>query len=150
MPDKRTETTLLQDLWKKVGKVDLAGYGNIEVCSPHNFTYPQFVSDAEFLANTSNDAMNKVLMERIEILEKQVEGRDLTMMNMLSNINQHIMKNRNSSVPNSYESVATWRGFTNSGDAELVYTFAGKCNCMKPWLIIINYVYRAITLEDLD
>ena len=55
MPDKRTETTLLQDLWEKVGKVDLAGYGNIEVCSPHNFTYPQFVSDAEFLANTSND-----------------------------------------------------------------------------------------------
>ena len=106
MPDKRTETTLLQDLWEKVGKVDLAGYGNIEVCSPHNFTYPQFVSDAEFLANTSNDTMNKMLMERIERLEKQVEGRDLTMMNMLSNINQHIMKNGNSSVPISYASVA--------------------------------------------
>ena len=106
MPDKRTETTLLQDLWEKVGKVDLAGYGNSEVCSPHNFTYPQFVSDAEFLANTSNDTMNKMLMERIERLEKQVEGRDLTMMNMLSNINQHIMKNGNSSVPSSYASVA--------------------------------------------
>ena len=109
MPDKRTETTLLQDLWEKVGKVDMSGYNNVIVCCPYNFTYPQFVSDAEFLSNTSKDTVNTMLVERIEKLEKQMEGRDTTMMNMLTNINQHVMKGSGSlaSSCGSYAAVAS-------------------------------------------
>ena len=83
IPDKRTEDTLLKDLWDKVTKIDMKGHGNVVVCMPYNFTIPQFVSDAEYLAETTRDTTTSLILERMAALEKKVEDKDKAVMDML-------------------------------------------------------------------
>ena len=90
IPDKRTEDTLLKDLWEKITKIDMKGQGEVVVCMPYNFTIPQFVSDAEYLAETAQDTTNTMVLERMTVLEKRVDDKNNEMMKLLQNINDKV------------------------------------------------------------
>ena len=84
--DKRTEETLLRDLWEKIIKIDMNGHGDVIVVMPYNFNIPQFVSDEEFAADISRNTSSTMLLERMQTLEKKVEDKNNVMMNMLQSI----------------------------------------------------------------
>ena len=86
MTDKRTEETLLKDIWEKVTKIDMTGHGNVVVCMPYNFTIPQFISDADFLSETARGTSNTMMMEKMTTLEKKVDEKNTVMFNMLQSI----------------------------------------------------------------
>lgn len=90
IPEKRTEETLLKDLWEKVTKIDMKGSGKVVVCMPYNFTIPRFVSDAEILAETTRDTTSSMLMERMNALEKKMEQKNKGFMDILNSINTKI------------------------------------------------------------
>ena len=69
IPEKRTEETLLKDLWEKVTKIEMKGIGKVVVGMPYNFTVPRFVSDAELLAETTRDTTGTMMMERMTALD---------------------------------------------------------------------------------
>ena len=83
----RTEETLLKDLWEKVTKIDMEGTGKVVVVMPYNFTIPRFVSDAEFLAETTRDTTGTMMMERMTALVKKVEEKHCAVINLLQSVN---------------------------------------------------------------
>ena len=110
--DKRTEETLLKDVWEKVTKIDMSGHVNVVVCMPYNFIIPQFLSDADYLSETSKNTTNTLMMERMVNLEKKVEEKNSKMMSMLQSINSKIGNNPVGSQPTftqSYAGIAAGR-----------------------------------------
>ena len=53
---------------------------------PYNFTIPRFVSDAEFLAETTRDTTGTMMMERMTALEKKVEDKHCAVINLLQSV----------------------------------------------------------------
>ena len=115
--DKRTEETLLKDLWEKITKIDMSGHGNVKVCMPYNFTIPRFVGDAEFAAETGRDTTNTLLVERMNAIEKRMEEKNNSMMSLLQSISSKVqVPPTASAVPPSFSN--TYAGVTN--------TFSGR------------------------
>ena len=86
IPDKRTEETLLKDLWEKVSRIDMKGHGDVVICMPYNFSIPQFISDADYTAEATRDTCSAMLLERMNSLEKKVEEKNAVMMNLVQSI----------------------------------------------------------------
>jgi len=74
--DKRTEETLLKDLWEKISKIDMNGNDDVVVCMPYNFSIPQFLSDADYISETSSSTHMSMMVERINTLEKNVQEKN--------------------------------------------------------------------------
>ena len=45
----------MKDVWEKVTKIDMNGHGDVVVCMPYNFIIPQFLSDADYLSESSKN-----------------------------------------------------------------------------------------------
>ena len=88
--EKRTEQTLLKDLWEKVTKIDLIGHGDVIITMPYNFSIPQFVSDADYQSETARNTGNVMMLERMSALEKKMEDKNSEMMKMLQFINTKV------------------------------------------------------------
>lgn len=89
IPEKRNEETLLRDLHEKVTRIHrihMKGQGRVVVCMPYNFCTPKFVSDAEFIAETTRNSTSTLIMERMDKLEKKVEEKDKAVMDLLKSI----------------------------------------------------------------
>ena len=85
--DKRTEQTLLKDLWDKVTKIDMKGHGEVVITMPYNFTIPQFVSDTDFSSETGRETANVMMMERMTALEKKMDEKNTEVVKMLQSLN---------------------------------------------------------------
>ena len=111
--DKRTEDTLLKDLWEKITKIDMNGHGNVVVCMPYNFSIPRFVGEAEFAAEVGRDTANTLLVERMNAIEKKMEEKNSSMMNLLQSISMKVQApTAASAVPPSFSH--TYAGVTNA------------------------------------
>ena len=88
--EKRTEQTLLKDLWEKVTKIDLMGHGDVIITMPYNFSIPQFVSDADYQSEIARNTGNVMMLERMSALEKKMEDKNSEMMKMLQFINTRV------------------------------------------------------------
>ena len=80
--EKRTETTLLKDLWEKVTKIDLTNV-DVIITMSYNFSIPQFLSDADYQSETARSTGNVMMFERVSALEKKMEEKNSDMMKML-------------------------------------------------------------------
>ena len=96
---KRTEQTLLKDLWKKVTKIDLMGHGDVIITIPCNFSIPQIVSDADYQSRTARNTGNVMMLERMSALEKKMEDKNSEMMKMLQFINTRVSEYPDPPVP---------------------------------------------------
>ena len=88
--DKRTEQTLLKDLWDKVTKIDMKGHGEVVITMPYNFTIPQFVSDTDFSSETGRETANVMMLERMTALEKKMDEKNTEVVKMLQSLNRTI------------------------------------------------------------
>ena len=105
--DKRTEDTLLKDLWEKISKIDMIGNDDVVVCMPYNFSIPQFLSDAEYMSEVSNTTSVSMVMEKMSVLEKNVQEKNTIMMNMLQVINDKLSVNSVTPTPSFTQTYAT-------------------------------------------
>ena len=88
--EKRTEQTLLKDLWEKVTKIDLMRLGDVIITMPYNFSIPQFVSDADYQSEIARNTGNVMMLERMSALEKKMEDKNSELMKMLQFINTRV------------------------------------------------------------
>ena len=65
--EKRTETTLLKDLWEKVTKIDLTNV-DVIITIPYNFSIPQFLSDADYQSKTARNTENVRMLKHMSAL----------------------------------------------------------------------------------
>ena len=96
----------MKDVWEKVTKIDMSGHGDVVVCMPYNFIIPQFLSDADYLSESSKNTTNTLMMERMVNLEKKVEEKNSEMMSMLQSINSKIGNTPVGSQPTFTQSYA--------------------------------------------
>lgn len=71
LSDKKKEETLLKDIWEKITKIDRTGH-DVIVAKPQDFPTPQFLSDADVLRNTRQEACYTLLMEKMATMEKEI------------------------------------------------------------------------------